>query len=127
MRRLRISGAICGEGTLQPLHRRFDVALEQGLGELLVDYMVEVCKIPQGHLSYVCITLDDMHKTPKAIGRLQTCDVPMRMSIQVCSDPFLTSADPVDAHLMDGRCMQQWAHRTLFTSRARLLQVPYPC
>ena len=42
---------------------------------------------------------------------------------QVCSDPFLTSADPVDAHLMDGRCMQQWAHRALAASRARLLQV----
>ena len=43
---------------------------------------------------------------------------------QVCSDPFLTSADPVDAHLMDGRCMQQWAHRALAASRARVLQVP---
>lgn len=41
----------------------------------------------------------------------------------MCSDPFLTSADPVDAHLMDGRCMQQWAHRALAASRARLLQV----
>lgn len=64
---------------------RFDVALEQGLGELLVDYVVEVC-----------------------------------------SDPFLTSADPVDAYLMDGRCMQQWAHRALRSSRARLLQVCTP-
>lgn len=63
------------------LHALFDVALEQGLGELLVDYVVEVC-----------------------------------------SDPFLTSADPVDAYLMDGRCMQQWAHRALRSSRARLLQ-----
>lgn len=29
---------------------RFDVALEQGLGELLVDYMVEVCKCSKGAL-----------------------------------------------------------------------------
>jgi len=58
------------------------VALEQGLGELLVDYVVEVC-----------------------------------------GDPFLTSADPVEAYLMDGRCVQQWAHRALHRSRARFLQV----
>ena len=62
------------------------MALDQGLGELLVDYVVEVC-----------------------------------------SDPFLTSADPVDAYLMDGRCMQQWAHRALHRSRARLLQVVESC
>lgn len=58
------------------------MALEQGLGVLLVDYVAEVC-----------------------------------------GDPFLTSADPVEAYLMDGRCMAQWAHRALHRSRARSLQV----
>ena len=62
---------------------RFDVALEQGLGEVVVDYVAELC-----------------------------------------SDPFQTSADPVEAYLMDGRCVQQWASRALHRTRARFLQVP---
>ena len=65
------------------LGRSFDVALEEGCGEVVVDWVV-----------------------------------------QVCSDPAAASADPVEAHLMDGRCAQQWARRALSTSQSRLLQVP---
>lgn len=54
-------------------------------------------------------------------GHSLSC-VKQRPGRQVCSDPFLTSADPVDAYLMDGRCVKQWAHRALRSSRARLLQ-----
>ena len=73
------------------------------------------------------LTLDSADE--KALGNLQHRQVDATVLLcgcrsQVCSDPFLTSADPVDAHLMDGRCMQQWAHRALAASRARVLQVP---
>lgn len=44
--------------------------------------------------------------------------------VEVCSDPAAASADPVEAHLMDGRCAQQWARRALTSCQARLLQVP---
>lgn len=63
-----------------------DVALQEGCGEVVVDWVVEVC-----------------------------------------SDPAAASADPVEAHLMDGRCAQQWARRALSTCQARLLQVARAC
>lgn len=45
---------------------------------------------------------------------------------EVCSDPRLTSADPVQSHLLDGRCVADWGRKALQRLSTRLHQVA-PC
>ena len=43
--------------------------------------------------------------------------------IEVCSDPRLTSADPVQSHLLDGRCVADWGRKALQRLSTRIHQV----
>ena len=41
---------------------------------------------------------------------------------EVCIDPRMTSADPVQAHLLDGRCVAEWTQKALQRLHSRLRQ-----
>ena len=72
----------------------------------------------QEHLSMECLSRFDVgweHGLSMLI-----CDY----IFEVCSDPRLTSADPMQSHLLDGRCVADWACGALQRLRARLHQVP---
>lgn len=71
--------------TWAAIARSFDVLLREGCGEVVVDWIVEVC-----------------------------------------GDPRAASADPLEAHLMDGRCVQQWAGIALQRCQARFMQAMFP-
>lgn len=79
--RAGLTPAIGGGEDVTMLHAIFDVLLREGCGEVVVDWIVEVC-----------------------------------------GDPRAASADPLEAHLMDGRCVQQWAGGALQQCQARLMQ-----
>lgn len=88
------------------LHGLFDVALSYGMGSLVCDYIAEVCggvqvppSVPRG-------------RRPQGLCASN--------HLQVCSDRLLTSSDPVEAFLLDGECVRQWASKKLAVSHGRL-------
>jgi E3 ubiquitin-protein ligase HOS1 len=111
------------------LHALFDVALDHGMGGLVLDYIAEVRPL-QGLLrakvaAAAAATATRRHP-PSAAPDLPLTNQPLlapsthHSTLQVCSDRLLISSDPVDSLLLDGECVRRWAHKLLAVSRGRL-------
>jgi hypothetical protein len=111
------------------LHALFDVALDHGMGGLVLDYIAEVRPL-QGLLrakvaAAAAATATRRHP-PSAAPDLPPTNQPLlapsthHSTLQVCSDRLLILSDPVDSLLLDGECVRRWAHKLLAVSRGRL-------
>ena len=112
------------------LHALFDVALDHGMGGLVLDYIAEVRPL-QGLLrarvpAVVAAATATRRHPPPAAPDLPPTNQPLlapsthHSTLQVCSDRLLISSDPVDSLLLDGECVRRWAHKLLAVSRGRL-------
>lgn len=85
------------QGDVECLHALFDVAVSHGLGNVVLDYVVEVCSDPFLTSRYVGNSMGPssllFHMSP----------VSQDTKAGLCSDP-------IEATLLDGRCVKRWCH-----------------